>query len=196
MFTSGCTAALKLLAETFDFSMKKKSSDSDSSLADERSCINVENDMEQNDSRSGCFCYLLDNHTSVCGMREVVKNRVNSLICLSEVSMMLDKLPVECYLKKSTCNQPSNALFVYPAQSNYCGRKYPMEWLDKIKQKKMGFQQQDVYCWYTVLDAACFIGTSELDLGHYKPDFVTLSFYKMFGFPTGLGEWRLNLGII
>ena len=29
--------------------------------------------------------------------------------------------------------------------------------------------------------------TSELDLGSVHPDFVCVSFYKMFGFPTGVG---------
>ena len=37
------------------------------------------------------------------------------------------------------------------------------------------------------LVAAAFVPTNRLDLSKYKPDFVSLSFYKMFGFPTGLG---------
>ncbi len=41
--------------------------------------------------------------------------------------------------------------------------------------------------WYTLLDAAGLVSTSHLDLQIHDPDFVTLSFYKMFGFPTGLG---------
>ena len=51
----------------------------------------------------------------------------------------------------------------------------------------MGFQNQFGGNWFTVLDAAAFVSTAPLDLGVHKPDFVTLSFYKMFGFPTGLG---------
>jgi selenocysteine lyase/cysteine desulfurase len=31
------------------------------------------------------------------------------------------------------------------------------------------------------------VPTSRLDLGEVKPDFVPISFYKMFGYPTGLG---------
>src|SRR5690606_5186252 len=31
------------------------------------------------------------------------------------------------------------------------------------------------------------VPTSPLDLGRVKPDFATISFYKMFGFPTGIG---------
>ena len=29
--------------------------------------------------------------------------------------------------------------------------------------------------------------TNHLDLARWKPDFVDVSFYKMFGFPTGVG---------
>ena len=38
-----------------------------------------------------------------------------------------------------------------------------------------------------LLDCAAFVPTSRLDLSMWKPDFVAISFYKMFGYPTGLG---------
>jgi molybdenum cofactor sulfurtransferase len=38
-----------------------------------------------------------------------------------------------------------------------------------------------------LLDAAALASSSPLDLTAVQPDFVTLSFYKMFGFPTGVG---------
>ena len=38
-----------------------------------------------------------------------------------------------------------------------------------------------------LLDAAAFVPTNRLDLRRWKPDFVVLSFYKMFGYPTGIG---------
>ena len=34
---------------------------------------------------------------------------------------------------------------------------------------------------------AAFVPTNRLDLHRWKPDFVPLSFYKMFGYPTGAG---------
>src|SRR5213079_1774547 len=37
------------------------------------------------------------------------------------------------------------------------------------------------------LDAAAFTATSGLDLSTWKPDFVVQSFYKLFGYPTGIG---------
>ena len=38
-----------------------------------------------------------------------------------------------------------------------------------------------------MLDAAAFVPTNRLNLAHAKPDFVPISFYKMFGYPTGIG---------
>ncbi|MFN8565706.1 MAG: aminotransferase class V-fold PLP-dependent enzyme [Anaerolineae bacterium] len=38
-----------------------------------------------------------------------------------------------------------------------------------------------------LLDAAAFAPTNRLDLSQYQPDFVALSFYKIFGYPTGIG---------
>ncbi len=38
-----------------------------------------------------------------------------------------------------------------------------------------------------LLDAAAFAPTNRLDLSRWHPDFVTLSFYKIFGYPTGIG---------
>ena len=41
---------------------------------------------------------------------------------------------------------------------------------------------------YDVLvDAAAFVPTNRLDLGTVKPEFVAVSLYKMFGYPTGIG---------
>ena len=34
---------------------------------------------------------------------------------------------------------------------------------------------------------AAFVPTGRLDLGAVTPDFVSVSFYKMFGYPTGVG---------
>ena len=41
--------------------------------------------------------------------------------------------------------------------------------------------------WDVLLDAAAFVPTNRLDLRLIAPDFVAISFYKMFGYPTGVG---------
>ncbi|KAF3255300.1 hypothetical protein TWF192_002658 [Orbilia oligospora] len=68
-------------------------------------------------------------------------------------------------------------LMAYPAQSNMTGQRYPLSWAGTLRQNKPG--------WYTLLDAAGLVTTSPLDLSDVSaaPDFVALSFYKMFGYP-------------
>lgn len=41
--------------------------------------------------------------------------------------------------------------------------------------------------WNIVVDAAAYVPTHSLNLTAYPADFVTISFYKMFGYPTGVG---------
>jgi selenocysteine lyase/cysteine desulfurase len=48
--------------------------------------------------------------------------------------------------------------------------------------------------WLVVVDAAAHVPTHHLNLTRYKPDFVPLSFYKVFGFPTGARAVRLRVG--
>lgn len=37
-----------------------------------------------------------------------------------------------------------------------------------------------------LLDAAAFVPTNRLNLAAVRADFVSVSFYKMFGYPTGV----------
>ena len=47
-----------------------------------------------------------------------------------------------------------------------------------------------------LLDAAAFVPTNRLDLQRIKPDFVALSFYKIFGYPTGIGALLARWGAL
>ena len=68
-------------------------------------------------------------------------------------------------------------LFAYPAQSNFSGVQHPLEWIESAH----------AHGWDVLLDAAAFVPTNPLDLASVHPDFVPVSFYKMFGYPTGIG---------
>jgi selenocysteine lyase/cysteine desulfurase len=68
-------------------------------------------------------------------------------------------------------------LFAFPAQSNFSGVQHPLEWIEIAHDSG----------WDVLLDCAAFAPTNRLDLSAVKPDFVPLSFYKMFGYPTGVG---------
>ena len=87
---------------------------------------------------------------------------------------------------------PVYSLFAYPAMSNFSGTKYPLEWINDIHSGSICINGRSIQSvckgeWLVVLDAAAYVGTNHLDLGQHRADFVTLSFYKMFGYPTGLG---------
>ena len=55
--------------------------------------------------------------------------------------------------------------------------QHPLEWIDEAQS----------HGWDVLLDAAAYVPTNRLDLSRWHPDFVAISFYKMFGWPTGVG---------
>ena len=68
-------------------------------------------------------------------------------------------------------------LFAYPAQSHFSGVQHPLRWIEMAHER--GFD--------VLLDAAAYIPSNRLDLSVVKPDFVPVSWYKVFGYPTGVG---------
>jgi molybdenum cofactor sulfurtransferase len=82
-----------------------------------------------------------------------------------------------------------NSLFAYSAQCNYSGLKYPLSWVSKVQNGVLNCKTEHrrQSKWFCLLDAASFVSTSVLDLSQVQPDFVCMSFYKVFGYPTGLG---------
>jgi selenocysteine lyase/cysteine desulfurase len=68
-------------------------------------------------------------------------------------------------------------LFAYPAQSNFSGVQHPLRWIEMAHEH--GYD--------VLLDAAAYLPTNRLDLSVVKPDFVPVSWYKVFGYPTGVG---------
>lgn len=69
------------------------------------------------------------------------------------------------------------SLFAYPAQSNFSGVQHPLEWINLAQNR--GYD--------VMLDAAAYLSTKALDLSAINPDYVIISWYKLFGFPTGIG---------
>ena len=124
--------------------------------------------------------YLMttDNHNSVNGIRLFAEARGAQVTYLplgvpdlrqdaDEVMSALDRAPAG-----------RRHLFAYPAQSNYSGVRHPLDWVARAQERG----------WDVLLDAAAFLPTNRLDLSRVRPDFVTVSWYKVFGYPTGLGS--------
>lgn len=124
--------------------------------------------------------YLLtfDNHNSVNGIREFARARKARItyvpLCLPD--MRVDEEALADYLDKLGA-AGGHHLFAYPAQSNFSGVQHPLDWVAMAQDRN----------WDVLLDAAAFVPTNRLDLGAVRPDFLCLSFYKMFGYPTGIG---------
>jgi molybdenum cofactor sulfurtransferase len=118
------------------------------------------------------FTLPQDNHNSVNGIRMYAEQRGAETIYLP--------LDDELRLDRSRAIPPAGeapSLFAFPAQSNFSGVRHPLELV--AEARSLGYD--------VLLDAAAFVPTNELDLSAFDPDFVCVSFYKMFGFPTGLG---------
>ena len=123
--------------------------------------------------------YLLtfDNHNSVNGIREFARSHHAAItyVPLTLPEMRVDERALRDALALARPN--ASNLFAYPAQSNFSGVQHPLAWIAAAKESG----------WDVLLDAAAFVPTNRLDLRRWRPDFVSISFYKMFGYPTGVG---------
>lgn len=125
----------------------------------------------------GQYLLTFDNHNSVNGIREFARAHGAEVTYVPVIPP--DLRADEAFLRTAlgTAKPGANNLFAFPAQSNFSGVQHPLEWI--AEAQSLG--------WDVLLDAAAFAPTNILDLSVWKPDFVDLSFYKMFGYPTGVG---------
>lgn len=115
-----------------------------------------------------------DNHNSVLGLREFARRKgaVVRYIPLDEELRLRD---VARHLSLEPGGGPH--LLAFPAQSNFSGVRHPLA-LVRLAQG-LGFS--------VLLDAAAYLPTAQLSLRTVPADFVTLSLYKITGYPTGVG---------
>eukprot|EP00611_Tribonema_gayanum_P027162 TRINITY_DN662_c0_g2_i3.p1 TRINITY_DN662_c0_g2~~TRINITY_DN662_c0_g2_i3.p1 ORF type:complete len:544 (-),score=159.55 TRINITY_DN662_c0_g2_i3:2440-4071(-) len=169
VFTSGATAALKLVGEAFPW-------------------------------REGSeFAYAHNSHTSVLGIREVAAEGGAAAHCvdLEDVARRGAEMDTgDGAAAEAAAAAPADAdvehcLFAFPGECNATGARPD---LSLIAYGKGGAaaSSQDMYQqrrrrWWVLLDAAKLVATEALDLTEHPADFVAVSFYKIFGYPTGLG---------
>lgn len=110
-----------------------------------------------------------DNHNSVNGIREFARRAgaATTYVPLTTPELRMD--PDE--LDAAMLGPPG--LLALPAQSNYSGVRHELP--------------AETGEWRVLLDAAAYAPTNPLHLDRIRPDFVCLSFYKVFGYPTGVG---------
>jgi molybdenum cofactor sulfurtransferase len=128
-------------------------------------------------SPGGRLLLTVDNHNSVNGIREfaVARGASVSYAPLTTPDLRLDESRVDALL--ATTSRDVNNLFAFPAQSNFSGVRHPLELIERAQARG----------WDVLLDAAAFVPSNRLDLQRVSPEFVCVSFYKMFGYPTGVG---------
>ena len=125
----------------------------------------------------GSFALTFDNHNSVNGIREFARRRGATVSYVPVVApdLRVDRGALSDVLGRS--DRSAKNLFAFPAQSNFSGVQHPLDLIAEAHE----------HGWDVLLDAAAYVPTNRLDLALARPDFVALSFYKMFGFPTGVG---------
>jgi selenocysteine lyase/cysteine desulfurase len=113
-----------------------------------------------------------DNHNSVNGLRVPARARGAAVehVPLDECLRARDP---RLWLPYATA--PS--LFAFPAQSNFSGVRHPLDWVQEAQTRG----------YHVLLDAAAYAPTSPLSLAQVPADFVAISYYKMFGYPSGVG---------
>jgi selenocysteine lyase/cysteine desulfurase len=119
-----------------------------------------------------------DNHNSVNGIREFAHARGATV---DYVPLTLPDLRLDLKCLERQLDEPAGSgaprLFAFPAQSNFSGVRHPLDLVARARSRG----------WDVLLDAAAFVPTNRLDLRRVRPDFISVSFYKMFGYPTGVG---------
>lgn len=145
-------------------------------------------------SEQSVFRYLRENHNSVLGVREYALQhgaRFQSVDEESVWSWVNGNGALHTPTEEEEPETCAYNLFAYPPEDNFAGVKYPMEWVTKVQDKS-----RRGVVWKVLLDAAAFAPTQPLDLTKFPADFTVVSFYKIFGFPTGLGALIIRVDAV
>jgi selenocysteine lyase/cysteine desulfurase len=115
-----------------------------------------------------------DNHNSVNGLREYGRRAGAQLLTLPLASDLRLRDAEE---RLADAAATGRGLFAFPAQSNFSGVQHPLALVSHARA--LGFT--------VLVDAAAYLPANRISLRDVPADFVTMSFYKLFGFPTGVG---------
>ena len=122
------------------------------------------------------FILSTDDHNSVNGVRAYAE-RAGAPVHHLPLDDELRLHDVASRLAVLRRTHVGAGLVAFPAQSNFSGVQHPLALVERARA--LG---------YTVLlDAAAYVPTASLSLTRTPADFLACSFYKMFGYPTGIG---------
>ncbi|KDP25106.1 hypothetical protein JCGZ_22641 [Jatropha curcas] len=178
IFTSGATAALKLVGEAFPWSCRSS------------------------------FMYTMENHNSVLGIREYALSQGAAAFAVDiESPVRHDGAPKshmstvkvsphpiqrrsEPELLEGELTGTAYNLFAFPSECNFSGFRFSLDLVKLMKENPERILGGSQFCkgrCMVLIDAAKGCATQPPDLSKYPADFVVISFYKLFGYPTGLG---------
>ncbi|MER7925750.1 aminotransferase class V-fold PLP-dependent enzyme [Streptomyces sp. NPDC096057] len=125
----------------------------------------------------GRLVMLLDNHNSVNGLREYARaaGARTEYVPVRGKELAIDEDRLHTAL---TARRRRRGLLAYPAQSNFTGVRHSLDWIATAQE--LGYD--------VLLDAAASVPSNPLDLSRHHPDFTVVSWYKVFGYPTGIGS--------
>lgn len=162
IFTANATAALKLVGESFPW------------------------------SDSSELAYTVQNHNSVLGIREYAAEHGARFSAVDYGALLAQLTEAQSGLRKprpsvtASGQEPTHSLFAFPGECNFSGQKLDLQLIDLFQSGRAG-RASSTGEWCVLLDAAKLAATSRVDLSKHPVDFMCISFYKMFGYPTGLG---------
>lgn len=165
IFTANATGALRLVGEAYPFTRRSR------------------------------LVMSLDNHNSVNGLREYARSRgaTTVYVPVSGPGLRMDERRLRAALparergpglglgpglRRGSAGERPHGLLAYPAQSNFTGVQHPLTWIAAAQAR--GYD--------VLLDAAAYVPANTLDLSRFHPDFTVVSWYKVFGHPTGVGS--------
>lgn len=178
IFTSGATAALKLVGEAFPW------------------------------SHQSSYMYTMENHNSVLGIREYALSQGAAAFAidveeavdndgLSESLVTSTKISLHPIQRRKGASFPERDpaggaynLFAFPSECNFSGSRFNLDLVNIMKKTPERILEISPFSkgrWMVLIDAAKGCVTQPPDLSKYPVDFVVMSFYKIFGYPTGLG---------
>jgi molybdenum cofactor sulfurtransferase len=125
----------------------------------------------------GTLALTADNHNSVNGIREFARRGGARVAYAPVVAPELRVDRVALHAELAAADPGAENLFAFPAQSNFSGVQHPLDLVAEAHETG----------WDVLLDATAFAPTNRLDLAAVGADFTAVSFYKIIGYPTGVG---------
>ena len=166
VFVANATAGVKLVAEALRDAVAGRSEGGD-----------------REGTKGFKYVYHNEVHTSVVGVREMAERGSLCLDGEDEVDAWIREIRREDHQQGEEKEVGPLQLLAYPAQSNMNGHRPDPQraWCRRIRDLRQRTSKQI----YTLYDAAGLVSTSPMDLSDLSntPDFIVLSFYKLFGFP-------------